>query len=122
MVIEFANRTFWCACAAASHACGLSYSAATVWFWPVNNVINKTVIVIFQALFKHPKNLCPLNAAAASNPSWRGQGHHPDAVHDHDPEATRIGAGDSQIGARVAVEWLRPCDRQIKASLRLLSR
>jgi hypothetical protein len=30
IVIEFNKRTFWCACAATSQACGVSYSATTV--------------------------------------------------------------------------------------------
>jgi hypothetical protein len=52
-------------------------TATTVWFWPVEYVINKTFIVIFQTLPNHPKDLCPFNAAAASNLSSRGQGHSP---------------------------------------------
>src|SRR6476469_4427150 len=30
VLIEFSSRTLWCACAAASQACGLPYSATTV--------------------------------------------------------------------------------------------
>src|SRR6476660_42947 len=46
MVIPLSKRTFWCACAAASQACGVSYSATTVWFCPVNIVMSSTVIAI----------------------------------------------------------------------------
>jgi len=55
MVMEFSKRTFRCACAAASQADGVSYSATTVWFIPVNIVISNTVVVISRPSSLHLK-------------------------------------------------------------------